>query len=94
VPRDAARYREFVGATYHSKDREDPFTHFYLKEAKTKEQINKLLADEKAALVEENAADYRVVEEGNRRREALKEKIENMLMAEERINEDILQHTT
>lgn len=48
VPRDAEKFRKFVEGTYFSKDREDPFTHFYLKEAKGKEQINKWIAEEKA----------------------------------------------
>lgn len=47
VPRDPKSYRDFVASTYHSKDREDPYTHFYLKEGKTREHINKLIADEK-----------------------------------------------
>ena len=70
VPRDAKKYRDFVASTYHSKDREDPFTHFYLKESKTKEYINKLIADEKdlQAKVEEGSENFTVIEEGNKRR--------------------------
>lgn len=47
LPRDAENFRRFVESTYFSKDREDPFTHFYLKEAKGKEQIKKMIAEEK-----------------------------------------------
>lgn len=95
VPRDAQKYREFVAATYHSKDREDPYTHFYLKESRTKEHINKLVADDKElqARIEEGSDSSVVIEEGNARRQALQEKIENMLLAEERLNEDMLQAT-
>ena len=39
VPRDAEKYRKFVESAYISKDREDPYTHFYLKEAKNKELV-------------------------------------------------------
>ena len=34
-------------AQYQSKDREDPFTHFYLKEARDKEIIKNWIEDEK-----------------------------------------------
>jgi len=46
VPRDSSNFRRFVESTYFSKDREDPFTHFYLKESVQKEHIKKLLAHE------------------------------------------------
>ena len=39
VPRDADNFRRFVESTYESKDREDPYTHFHLKEARHKENI-------------------------------------------------------
>lgn len=91
VPRDAKKFREFVEATYLAKDREDPFSHFYLKEAKNREEAKRLLAEEKQIIenVEEGSNDVKVLEAGQRRREALREKIENMLMAEENRNDDI-----
>jgi hypothetical protein len=46
VPRDAANFRKFVMQCYQSKDREDPYTHFYLKEAKNKELMNSWVAEE------------------------------------------------
>ena len=46
VPRDADKYRKFVESTYFSKDREDPFTHFFLKEAKNKEMIKTWVEEE------------------------------------------------
>ena len=39
VERDARAYREFISKTYFSKDREDPFTHFYVKEAAKQERV-------------------------------------------------------
>jgi hypothetical protein len=39
VSRDASEYRHFVRSTYH-RDHEDPFTHFYLKEAKKDQLID------------------------------------------------------
>jgi hypothetical protein len=47
VPRDASNFRKFMIAQYQSKDREDPFTHFYLKEAKNKEMIKNWIEEEK-----------------------------------------------
>jgi hypothetical protein len=39
VKRDPLAYRAFVQSTYHSKDREDPFSHYYLKEAAKRESM-------------------------------------------------------
>ena len=91
VPRDAKTFREFVESTYSSKDREDPFTHFYLKEAKNREEARRLLEEERHIIetVEEGSNDVSVLEKGKKRREALQEKIENMLMLEENKNEDL-----
>jgi len=36
-----------VESTYFSKDREDPYTNFYLKEAREKETLNRLISNEK-----------------------------------------------
>lgn len=47
VPRDAEKFRRFVESTYFSKDREDPYTNFYLKEAREKETLNRLISNEK-----------------------------------------------
>ena len=46
VPRDAEKFRRFVESTYASKDREDPYSHFFLKEARNTEKINKMMNDE------------------------------------------------
>ena len=46
LSRDAEKFRNFIHSQYHSKDREDPFTHFYLKESRTQEHLNKLIEDE------------------------------------------------
>lgn len=39
VTRDPACYREFVKQTYFSKDQEDPFSHFYIKESGKIERV-------------------------------------------------------
>jgi len=45
--RDPRAYREFVKSTYFSKDREDPFSHFFIKEAAKQERIQQLAEEEK-----------------------------------------------
>jgi hypothetical protein len=70
VKRDSQTFRKFVESTYFSKDREDPYTHFYLKEARGKESINKMLQDEntKQRMTEDGSSDYNVVQAGEARR--------------------------
>lgn len=46
MERDPEEYMSFVRSTYESKDREDPFTHFYLTEARPKEVLKKWLENE------------------------------------------------
>jgi len=41
APRNEASYREFVKSTYFSKDQEDPFSHFYIKESGKIERLHK-----------------------------------------------------
>ena len=43
-------------STYHSKDQEDPFTHFYIKEAAKVERVHKLKgeADERYETISNN----------------------------------------
>jgi hypothetical protein len=66
VPRDAANFRKFMIAQYQSKDREDPFTHFYLKEAKNKEMIKNWIEEEKQLEkeTESETKDPKVIAEG------------------------------
>lgn len=92
VPRDATNFRNFVIAQYQSKDREDPFTHFYLKEAKNKEMIENWIEEEKQLRkeTESETKDPRVIEEGEKRRQALQDKIDSLLMEEEKNNHDLL----
>jgi hypothetical protein len=47
VARDASEYRKFVMATYNSKDREDPYTHFFLKEGAMREAMKREVDKEK-----------------------------------------------
>lgn len=92
VPRDAASFRKFVLSTYESKDREDPYTHFFLKEAKNKEMINSWIEEEKQRVLEteEDTRDPKLIGEGEQRREALYDKIDALLLEEENRNEDII----
>ncbi len=46
VGRDPSVYRNFVESTYHSKDREDPYTHFFLKEGAMREALKSEVAEE------------------------------------------------
>lgn len=39
LERDPANFRKFVESTYYSKDKEDPYSHFYLKEGAKKEAL-------------------------------------------------------
>lgn len=48
VPRDPACYREFVKQTYQSKDQEDPFSHFYIKESGKIERVHRVKEQEMA----------------------------------------------
>jgi hypothetical protein len=66
VPRDAANFRKFMINQYQSKDREDPFTHFYLKEAKNKEMIKNWIEEEKQLEkeTESETKDPKVIAEG------------------------------
>ena len=92
VPRDAEKYRKFVESTYYSKDREDPYTHFFLSEAKNKELIKTWIAEEgqRKAEFEAESRDPALKEEGHRRRQKLQEKIEDILLADELKNQDYL----
>lgn len=45
IERDPREFREFISRTYQSKDQEDPFTHFYIKEAGKVERVHQVYAD-------------------------------------------------
>lgn len=92
VPRDAEKFRNFIESTYDSKDREDPFTHFYLKEARNRVAAEKEIADEKArqSVTEEGSADVDLLERGEKRRQVLQDKLEETLMASEMRDNDLL----
>jgi len=51
VDRDARAFRDFFARKYLSKEQEDPFTHFYLKEASKQERV-KILMDQDKELKE------------------------------------------
>lgn len=48
VSRVPSCYREFVKKTYQSKDQEDPFTHFFIKESGKIERIHRVKEQEMA----------------------------------------------
>lgn len=54
LSRDASEYRKFVESTYNSKDREDPFTHFYLKESVVKETLMSEVQQSKDKLLQDD----------------------------------------
>jgi hypothetical protein len=91
VPRDAEKYRKFVESAYFSKDREDPYTHFYLKEAKNKELVKTLISEEnqRHAEFEADSRDTELKEDGKVRRQKLQDKIEDILLSEELQNQDL-----
>jgi len=64
APRDESSYRDFVMRTYSSKDQEDPFSHFYIKESGKIERVRKLHneATEKYDDIINNHSDRTVVE--------------------------------
>jgi len=47
LARDPAAYRDFIRASYQSKDQEDPFTHFFIKESGKIERVHKVHNDAK-----------------------------------------------
>ena len=79
--------------SYQSKDREDPYTHFYLREAKNKEMIKSWVDEEKQLQkeTESETKDPNVLAEGEERRRVLKDKIDELLLQDENRNEDLLQ---
>jgi hypothetical protein len=91
VARDASEYRRFLLATYNSKDREDPYTHFFLKEGAMRESLKREYEQEKLIekTIEHESPSIKVLEEGNQRREKLWDKIEKVLLEERIKNEDL-----
>jgi hypothetical protein len=92
VSRDPKAFRNFIGQVYNSKDREDPFTHFYLKEGGKTERAKKLIAEEKQNqidVIEDDLKTIEAIEEAKERRERLWHKVENMLLENEIENEDL-----
>ena len=72
VTRDSEEFRRFLRSTYESKDREDPFTHFYLTEARPKENIKRLVEEENTRAANDHLkADTAVLAETEKRREIL-----------------------
>jgi len=90
--RDEGVYRRFVESTYNSKDREDPFTHFYLKEGALKESLKHEIsvANQTEEDIEFQTPNPKVIEEGKKKREKLWDKVDKVLLDQHIKNEDIL----
>ena len=91
VARDADEFRDFVHSTYRSKGQEDPYTHFYLKEARGREEIKRIHEEGKRIDREtDSEREYSKVQEGQKQTEALNKKVEDLLLQEEYRNEDLM----
>lgn len=83
VKRDARAFREFLKESYLSKDQEDPFTHFYLKESGKVERVHRVLQqyeDQKEELHQRFGEDKQFKQAEERVLKTLKEKMESMLL--------------
>lgn len=92
VPRDPSAFRDFVHDSYFSKDQEDPYTHFFIKESGKQERVKKIYN-------EMNMKYWRKIkeaksEDGQRRLDGImrsfQEKIDDMLLQNKLENEDTL----
>lgn len=90
--RDPAAYRDFAEATYFSKDQEDPYTHFYIKESGKVERVHKVHNDaaEKYDKIIAEHPDPEVREKTAALKKTLDRKIEDMLLENQLENEDTL----
>lgn len=89
VNRDARAFRDFFARKYTSKEQEDPFTHYYLKEASKQERVKILIEQDeklKETLHDENQPE--AIERRNAKSRQIWERIEEMLVENERENED------
>lgn len=90
LPRDPSSYRDFIRATYESKDQEDPFTHFYIKESGKIERLyhvkNREMKQYEDAL--KTAGSEQAVENTKKILKTLQDKLDDMLMQNRNENED------
>lgn len=92
LPRDPRHYRAFVHATYESKDQEDPFTHFFIKEAGKVERIHKVHndAEERYAKLINDNPDPESRKRAEELRKTLEDKVIDMLLENRLENEDTI----
>ena len=90
--RDPAEYREFVRSTYEAKDQEDPFTHFFIKEAGKIERVHKVHkeAEEKYSKLISESSDPESKKRAKEMRKTLDEKVVDMLLENQIENEDTI----
>jgi len=93
VSRDPKKYRDFVKSTYNSKDQEDPFSHFFIKESGKVERTFKVEneADERYTHFMETTSD--IDSKKQMKEHILKsfaDKVDDMLLENHRENDDIL----
>mmetsp|Transcript_31265 Transcript_31265/g.47845 ORF Transcript_31265/g.47845 Transcript_31265/m.47845 type:complete len:382 (+) Transcript_31265:3481-4626(+) len=92
VERDPSKFREFIKSTYFSKDQEDPFSHFYIKESGKIERMHKAYKDasEKYQAEVDSLPSKDLHEKAQEKIfKTVEEKISEMMLQNERENEDI-----
>lgn len=93
IPRVPSCYREFVKQTYQSKDQEDPFTHFFIKESGKIERIHRVKEKEMAKYEEFIKHNNNLDSVENTQKHilnTLQEKMDDMLIQNRNENEDFL----
>lgn len=89
VERDPRAFRDFFVRKYHSKEQEDPFTHFYLNEAGKQERVKVLIEqDEELKATHHDEHQPEAIESREAKSKQIWERIEEMLIENERENED------
>ena len=90
APRDANAYREFVKSTYFSKDQEDPFTHFYIKESGKIERVHKTFDEYQNKYTEfiKNADQEDISKKTKNILKTLGDKMDDMLLENQEMNQD------
>ena len=90
APRDAGAYREFVKSTYFSKDQEDPFTHFYIKESGKVERVHKTFDEYQNKYAEfiKNADQEDISKKAKNMLKTLGDKLDDMLLENQEMNQD------
>jgi hypothetical protein len=90
LQRDPSCYRDFIRMTYESKDQEDPFTHFYIKESGKIERIHQVKNQEMKEYEEfiKTSDNQQAVENTKNILKTLQDKMDDMIMENRNENED------